>query len=827
VSFKKILPYLLAFFVPVILMFVILSIVFGGLYPFGENTALILDARDQYVPFFKHLKSIVFGDNDFFYNFGSSVGGNFIGITAYYLLSPFNLIYLFFSDTQLPTAFLIATFLKIGLAGLTMFVFLKTKASEAPYKTLVFSVSYALMFYAVAFYYNTMWLDGVILLPLLALGIDRILLYGKLKLYTLALVLALSGNYYIGWMLCIFSALYFTYRYLLMYKTKREIKNHLRCFGRFMSASLTAVGLTAIILLPAYIALQNTYRVVRDADLDSQIWMDDYSFFDKSLPFFGGFTKSVTDNSASYNTPHIFVGLMIPVLLALLFATKKLTGREKLISGAFLTVLAIGFFVPAVDYVWHGFSHTNGFYYRYAFIFVFAAVFFAHRIFGRLKIPLGITVVLLAVQISSVVFYNIRNLWIIVRENPVIVTTPQNEFALNTATLGDIVKQNDSENDGLYRTEVDMSYLQGNDALLFGYNGISAHHSNIEVPIAEFMKKNRLYKGQINVEYSEDTPMSVDSLFGVKYVLQINDTSDGLDVAENDFALPVGFMTENGIEKQDISGLDVFDMQNKIFRSLSGIDTPVLTKTDIIPTLKNISSKQQGQSMVYSLADRRAPGYILFELPPARDNRLYIYLPDADMVYNAENYNDVPKMFIDGRFMSPVDVNRPISLNRKYADSDGYKQLAVRVDNTLNTQNMYIWQESKEAIGKHYAALADEPCELNKITSSHLTCTVTAKKDGNLFFSIPNDKGWAVKVDGKKVKTETAFELFMTFPLTAGTHNIDMKYTPAGVRAGVIVSTATVAALILVALMRFRKNTAALKASALAAGKLPKPKRKH
>jgi uncharacterized membrane protein YfhO len=173
------------------------------------------------------------------------------------------------------------------------------------------------------------------------------------------------------------------------------------------------------------------------------------------------------------------------------------------------------------------------------------------------------------------------------------------------------------------------------------------------------------------------------------------------------------------------------------------------------------------------------------------------------------------------------NLNPPILLNRKWALSTENPQLEVAVPASVTLDSAAFWQENKAALGEHYAALADEPCDLQKITSSHLTCTVEAQTAGNLFFTIPNDEGWAVKVDGKKVPTQTAFDLFMTIPLSAGVHNIELKYTPRGLPAGIFISLATLLICAIYTLKQFwRRSRQLIAATALHPKNLRRPARK-
>ena len=62
----------------------------------------------------------------------------------------------------------------------------------------------------------------MILLPLIVLGIERLINTGKGALYTGALAVLLLSNYYMGYMACIFSVLYFLAYFLMTAKPRPE-----------------------------------------------------------------------------------------------------------------------------------------------------------------------------------------------------------------------------------------------------------------------------------------------------------------------------------------------------------------------------------------------------------------------------------------------------------------------------------------------------------------------------------------------------------------------------------------------------------------------------
>ena len=70
-----------AFFIPFILMIIILAIT--GIWPFGTKTILTSDLENQYVQFFSYLREIYKGNHSIFYTFSKTFGGEMLSLYAY------------------------------------------------------------------------------------------------------------------------------------------------------------------------------------------------------------------------------------------------------------------------------------------------------------------------------------------------------------------------------------------------------------------------------------------------------------------------------------------------------------------------------------------------------------------------------------------------------------------------------------------------------------------------------------------------------------------------------------------------------------------------
>ena len=209
---------LVAFLVPV---FVMLFLYYGvGIYPYKSKSVLMSDFSGQYINFLAYIKDAVFSGNGFFYSFAKTMGGDMVGMSAYYLFSPLNIFFLLVSKSSIVVWAMIITIIKIGLASLGMFLLLSEKGGYY-YKNIIFTVAYAISGYVISFAFNIMWLDCLYMLPIILLFVDKYLQNNKIWPYIISLSYTILTNYYIGYMVAIFSGIYFLAK---CYITKNDFK---------------------------------------------------------------------------------------------------------------------------------------------------------------------------------------------------------------------------------------------------------------------------------------------------------------------------------------------------------------------------------------------------------------------------------------------------------------------------------------------------------------------------------------------------------------------------------------------------------------------------
>ncbi len=167
----------LAFFLPFGLMLLLFAA--SGIYPFGDRSFMYSDMYHQYVPFLEELVRLARNGESLFYSHRLGLGVNFWALYAYYLASPFSWLALFWPEAYLVEFMSYFVLVKIGLTGLACCFFLQRSGGGRGYAPAFFSSFYALSGFVAAYNWNWMWLDGLILAPLLLYSLRRLLLADK------------------------------------------------------------------------------------------------------------------------------------------------------------------------------------------------------------------------------------------------------------------------------------------------------------------------------------------------------------------------------------------------------------------------------------------------------------------------------------------------------------------------------------------------------------------------------------------------------------------------------------------------------------------------
>ncbi len=563
-----------AFIIPFALMYLIYLAM--GIHPFGDGSVLVLDLNGQYVSFYESLRRFVYGDASLLYSFERALGGEYMGIYAYYIASPLSYIVALFPKERILEALLTIFLIKTGLCGVTMGFYLhKLQKRVNTTAIVVFSTLYALTSYAVVHQNNNMWIDALIWLPLLTYGIEQLIKNGKYKLFVVSLATTMMSNYYIGYMVCIYTAAYFFYYYFAHNENSRnnpmkEKKHFTRSFIRIAFFSALAIGVSMVIVATAYYSLQFGKNEFSNPNYELKQQFDVLDLLSKFYP-------SSYDTVRPEGWPFVYCGLITIILTPCYFLSKKYSMRERTASGIFIGFFLLSFIASTIDIMWHGFQRPNWLNYRYSFMLCFFLLVLAYKAFGDLRhvskkviffsgaFWAVILILLQALEYENI--HDIETVWfslLCIGAYIAILVIGKKSYFKNTVTLvlavvtclevycsglmncvdfGDdviytkyssynnymeevtpIVELVKEKDPGFYRWEK-TTMRKTNDNLALGIRGVSCSTSTLNASTIKLLAAMGYTSKSNWSRYLGGTPLA-DSIFGLKYLVSKDDLSE-------------------------------------------------------------------------------------------------------------------------------------------------------------------------------------------------------------------------------------------------------------------------------------------------------------
>ena len=368
---------------------VIIAFAISGIYPIGKKVMLTVDCYHQYVPFLIEFRDKILSGGSLFYTWNDGMGMEYYAAFANYSASPLNILAIFFTAKTMPIFVALITAVRAGLASLFMNFFLCGEDSgRRDYITVSFAASYALCGWFCTDFWNIMWCDALVLIPLIMLGLRLLFTEGRYFLYTFSLGLLLISNYYVGFFACVFLLVFAPAYYFTCFQGKNEeviegklgIKTFGICAGRFVAASLLAGMMSAFITVPTYLILQTTSATGSEFPKDFALTND---LFDFLARFLSAANPNIRDGMAN-----VFCGIIPALLVPLFFGAAKETGislRHKIVYGYMLVLMYLSFSNRILDFIWHGFHFPNQIPYRQSFLMCFLVVLVAYKTIRNLK----------------------------------------------------------------------------------------------------------------------------------------------------------------------------------------------------------------------------------------------------------------------------------------------------------------------------------------------------------------------------------------------------------------------------------------------------------
>lgn len=817
--------YFLAFIIPFLIL---LSIFIGReVYPFGDNIYLRSDCYHQYAPFYKELYRKITEGGSLTYSWNIGMGVNFTALYGYYLASPINLLLGIIAPTgdMLFTIDLLIL-VKTGLCGLTCAYYLRNRFNNKSLSFAAISVFYALSSYMAAFSWNIMWLDCLLLLPLIILGLDRLVDENKYVLYTIALGVSIFSNYYISIMICIYLVVYFVYRMLTSERTDLK-KFYLSRILTFAKGSLIAGGIGMCMILPEIAAL--SYTVSGEFNFPEQ-WSNYFSILDmlsRSL-------MNVEVSIFNAHDPNLYCTVAVFMFVPLYFFCNKISKKERIGTAVLIFFFFICFNMNIPNYIFHGFHFPNSLPARESFIYIFLLVtvvyqafihirdFTSKQIYGcffgglatmllieELYVDETYTFEIVYISMLFLLFYLIiavalRNkkinrkfmtyvLFIVCIAEA--TTNSSQESAYKPTGYSSYLQDNEAiesliegiEDNTFYRVEK-LTRKTKNDAAWNNYKGVSIFSSTANGYFTDYLGSLGFEKSTNAYSYYGSTPFT-SALLSVKYVISNSLIEDpylmtlyDYNEAESrylyqlDYCLPLGFMLPSDFTDNWVyDGNNPFAVQNSFVESATGY-TDMFTQ---------VYARTTGASTVIETSE---------------DCDLYIYVTNYvdDITWRAVDEED--NTIVSGS-ASGLNHRQIVHIG----DVPAGTAVTVSTTDSVNSLQLYAYAFHQDVCDLAINALASEGLTIEEYDDNSIKGTITSSADGLMYTSIIYDRGWSAYIDGEEVEITSINDALLAVEVPAGTHTIELKYWPSNLTLGLIITFASIAILVLL-IMRDRKK---------------------
>lgn len=752
------------------------------------------DFNVQQIPFYTLAHDAVLSGNTG-WSYITDLGANFVGSYTFYVLtSPFFLFTLLFPTKFVPYLFGPLLILKLGLAGMTAYVYLRRYVADKRYAVMG-GLLYAFSGFSVYNIFFFHFHEAIIIFPLLLSAVDEYMYTKRKGVLCLAVFTACFLNYYFFFGQVIFVAIYWVVK-LISKAYKFEIKQFLlmafECvLGVMMACAVLIPSVLAIIGNDRVSDLLTGYDALLYSETQRYLHIFESMFFPPDIPARANFTPDSNSNWAS-------IALWIP-MFSMTFVIGYLGSYQK----SWLKRLVIVLFVIAgVPILNSAFQALNDCYYaRWFYMLTLMMILCtvisldnirSYDITKPFKWTIGLTIAIsVAIGLMIKTKYDVGDVTVYgvgLEDNPIrfwiyvaislvslvclllivkftrynkelfirltafsmcVVIVGYSEYILfmgkSEADQSDefTIKYalNLGENitiDDIYDVRSDFYYSMDNIGMFWQIPNIQAFHSIVPASIMDFY--NTIGSVRDVASRPETEYYGVRGLLSVKYLFDAAD--DGVDFVSED----TGDMLMPGYKYLDTqNGFDIYE--NEYYVPMGFMYDRFICEEEFL----NLSNEVQHLALLKAMV-----------------------LTQEQM----EKYSDITG-YTDGMYMG---------LNAEYSEDNPQNLVYPKYTDYHSITTGFEYSQ------KNYfddcEALKSTACESFCYTDSGFKATVDNKGDDNLmFFSVPYDEGFTAYVNGEQVEIEKVNVGFMAVKIDGhSTSEIEFVYKTPGLQIGGIIS---------------------------------------
>lgn len=777
-----------------------------GQYVFGSN----VDWMKQHIVFPDYFRNLFYQTGDLFPEFSLHLGsGQNIFYFAYYgLYSPITFLSYLFPFLPMGVYLIIISVLSMILTVFLFYYFLRK--NQIPNQICFFTC--LLFLFSSSFFQFHRHLMFVNYMPFLVLALFGVIQYFEKKksiLLVISIFLLILTSYYYsipGLIAICLYGLYFTLKNQKSFSWKELFSSILK----FSIRILLGILLAAILLFPLIYVILNG-RLSSASNLTFSMFFPDFSLDYLMYGTYGigltaiawiGFIYSIFFTKKELRIPTILLGVILtfPIFNYLLNGRLYLNGKVFIpFLPLFLFFIAktvksmkeekkswkwIIFIVYACAIIFLGIEKTE----RYLYFYLELTISFILLYFYQKKkkeyylIPIVLSACIIAIS---------------------------NHLVDDFVTRSDFQKQQ-----SYYRYDV-FNYINQNTESIYRYQDDLSLANGINFSYGKRDYRTTLYSSTSNYNYWSnyyDTFLNNDiyrnhfmlaqtnNLFfqrflGIRYLLtnrevpfgyhKIKEYKDG-SLYENQDVYPIGFSSTHLLNQKTYDQLPLFEKleayQNNIIISntsnnenLKFVGQKISLDTTLLSS-NNLNYKKTDTG--YQITSKEN-GKIVLELQqPIFNHTLLIHflmhdIPSCKNGDTAITINGITNKLTCKTWRY---YNHNETFDYVLSSRDEINQLEIGFSKgTYDIREIEIY-ELPNSFFESSSDITPLSIDFNQTKENQIVGTLNQKEDGYFIFTIPYDQGFTALVDGKKVKLENVNELFIGFPLTSGSHQIQLSF---------------------------------------------------
>ena len=751
-------------------------------------------------------------------------------------------------QSLLPLYYLFNTFIRVYLSG---FFFMKLcfyLGKKDLFAILAGALSYSFCFWSLeSISHHIYFLTPLMLLPLLILGLEKILNEDEPFTFVIAVCWGAISWLYFFYMEAAVTAIYGFIRVITLYK--KDLKKIVTKLLIILGHAILGVLMAAVILGPMLYSYMNDNRMGIE-NVVSLLYPP--FFYERLLTIF-------LSNDSAYD---LCMGFVSPALFALALSLKKFRKNPCLAIVNIVTFLCVC--LPFAGKVLNGFSFVSQ---RWSFAIALPVSYtlteewcefkdnrkFLFGVFGlciafalysawsrsvRVFVPLLIGLVFLLLS-----FYGYEKKYRQIDLGKVLMISMilLNIFFIELYSFarngGNVMKDLVSIKDALdlpHSSEAYMmaQYMEENDEEFFRYTGNRLTNNaamNFDAKSTSFYwsitnASDQQFRLKLGMQdficwqiFGYDNRAELESLSNVKYYIArqnsegvlpygfvLKDSRENYNIYENKNVLPFGYTYDKVLSYEDWNELNMLEKQDAMMKSviLDGETTLHYDGKDI-EELPYTFTCEEGISMKgNTIVVEDEDAVLSLHVKGHEDKETYLLLDQLD-------FTDIYGVVEDDHTASSIcvytDENNPIYFSYLTKDHHYYFaksdytayfghapvtdiNITFSLKGEYTFENLQVLEKSMEHYEEQIDALSAEHLEDVVFAADEVKGKISVDQNKYLLLSIPYSKGWKAYVDGKQAEVMQANQHYCALFLEAGDHELVMKYETPGLKPGALIS---------------------------------------